>query len=471
MPLFPPHRTTTSLIAEAVTPAPSRRGLLGLACACCLALPVRPTAAQGVAAAPARSIPARPIHARLDAAAATVEPRMIAWRRDIHQHPELGNMERRTAALVAAHLRSLGYEVREGVAVTGVVAVLRGGAGPGPVVALRADMDALPVAEEVDLPFASKVRTTWEGHEVGVMHACGHDCHVAILMAAAEVLARHRDEIRGTIKLLFQPAEEKLPNGEIGGARLMVEQGAMEDPKPDAVFGLHVTSAAPVGAIGYRAGAVTASSDGFRMTVNGRQTHGAMPWAGVDPVAVASQIVTALQTIVSRETDVTRQAAVLTVATFHAGVRYNVIPDKAELSGTLRTYDEETRQRIMVRVREIAEGIARSMNATAEVIWEANGYPPIMADAALVERMAPSLVRVAGENARVAERSSAGEDFSYFAQKAPGMFFFLGINAPGTRNAAPNHSPRFRVDEAGLMTGLRATLHLVADFTGSGAAA
>jgi amidohydrolase len=369
---------------------------------------------------------------------------------------------------VAAHLRKLGYDVREGVAHTGVVAVLQGQGGSGPVIALRADMDALPVAEEVALPFASKVRTTWEGQDVGVMHACGHDCHVAILMAVAEVLAQHQSELRGTVKLLFQPAEEKLPYGEIGGARLMVDQGAMDNPKPDAVFGLHVMSASPVGSIGYRPGAVTASSDGFRLTVTGKQTHGAMPWNGVDPVVVGSQIVSALQTLVSRETDVTKQAVVLSVSTFHAGVRYNIIPDKAEMTGTLRTYDETTRQRMMTRVKEIAGSIAAGMNASAEVIWEANGYPPIMADEALVERMAPSLVRVAGDKAQVAERSSAGEDFSYFAQKAPGMFFFVGIASPGVQNAAPNHSPRFQVDEAGLIVGLRAMLHLVADYTGSG---
>jgi len=460
MPSFLSRRPRTALRAEAVTT--SRRGLLGLACTCCLLSGVRTVAAQGVAAGPVR-----PIHGRLDQAARAIEERMIGWRRDIHQNPELGNREHRTAGLVAAHLRRLGYQVREGVAVTGVVAVLQGGAGPGPVLALRADMDALPVAEEVDLPFASKARTEWEGQQVGVMHACGHDCHVAILMAVAEVLAQHRGELRGTVKLLFQPAEEKLPYGEIGGARLMVEQGVMEDPKPDAVIGLHVVSGLPVGSIGYRAGAMTASSDGFRLIVHGRQTHGAQPWDGVDPVAVASQIVTALQTIVSRETDVTKQAAVLTVATFHAGLRYNIIPDKAELSGTLRTFDEEIRQRMMRRTREIAEGIATGMNARAEVIWEANGYPPVVNDAAMVERMAPSLVRVAGENARVMDRISGGEDFSFFAQKAPGLFFTVGIAPPGTRGA-PNHSPRFQVDESGLITGLRAMLHLAADFTGSG---
>lgn len=464
------NKMTRQFRAEEVSPTPSRRGFLtGLACTCCVLPVLRPRAAG--AATKVEAAAARPIHAKLDAAAKAIEAKMIAWRRDIHQNPELGNQETRTAALVAKHLREMGYEVREGVAKTGVVAVLKGGAGPGPVVALRADMDALPVAEEVNLPFASKVRAKWEGQDVGVMHACGHDCHVAILMATAEVLSQHRSELKGTIKLLFQPAEEKLPYGEIGGARLMVDEGAMENPKPDAVFGLHVTSAAPVGSIGYRAGAVNASSDGFRLIVKGKQTHGAMPWDGVDPVVIGSQIVSALQTLVSRETDLTKQAVVLSVSTFHAGVRYNIIPDKAEMSGTLRTYDESTRQRIMTRVKEVAEGIASSMNASAEVIWEANGYPPIMADPALVQKMAPSLVRVAGEKALEAERSSAGEDFSYFAQKAPGMFFFVGITPEGIQKAAPNHSPKFQVDESGLITGLRAMLHVVADYTGTGSPA
>jgi amidohydrolase len=463
------NRMVRQFRAEEVFPETSRRGFLkGLACACCV-LPVFKALPAG-AAANVQAAAARPIHAKLDEAAKAVEAKMIAWRRDIHQNPELGNQETRTAALVAKHLKDLGYEVKEGVAKTGVVAVLKGEGGPGPVVALRADMDALPVSEEVDLPFASKARTKWEGQDVGVMHACGHDCHVAILMAAAEVLAQHKAELKGTVKLLFQPAEEKLPNGEIGGARLMVDEGAMENPKPDAVFGLHVTSAVSIGSIGYRAGAVNASSDGFRLIVNGKQTHGAMPWNGVDPVVVGSQIVSALQTLVSRETDLTKQAVVLSVSTFHAGVRYNIIPDKAEMSGTLRTYDENTRQRIQRRVKEVAEGVASSMNASAEVIWEANGYPPIMADPDLVAKMAPSLVRVAGDKAKEAERSSAGEDFSYFAQKAPGMFFFVGITPEGVENAAPNHSPRFKVDEAGLITGLRAMLHIVADYTGTGAA-
>ncbi|MBD0273940.1 MAG: amidohydrolase [Acetobacteraceae bacterium] len=293
---FPSLRAPRRLFADAVAPALPRRGLLAGACACCAAGLLLPGSVRdAIANVPAA--PARPLHAKLDEAARAVEARMIEWRRDIHQNPELGNQEVRTAGIVATHLKRLGYEVREGVAVTGVVATLRGGAGDGPVVALRADMDALPVTEEVDLPFASKARTRWAGEEVGVMHACGHDCHVAILMAAAEVLAGLRGELRGAVKLLFQPAEEGLPRGETGGARRMLDEGAFENPKPDAVFGLHVTNGWNAGTIGYRAGPTMASSDGFHITVQGRQTHGARPWDGVDPIVIGAQIVSALQTI------------------------------------------------------------------------------------------------------------------------------------------------------------------------------
>lgn len=453
------------LRAEAVAaPASlSRRGLLA-ACACCAmaALPFGP--ARAVAAAPAR-----PLHDRLDTAARGIEARMVAWRRDIHQNPELGNQERRTAGLAAAHLRALGYEVREGVAVTGVVGVLRGAAGPGPVLALRADMDALPVAEQVDLPFASRARATWDGVEVPVMHACGHDCHTAILMAVAEVLAAHRDALRGTIKLIFQPAEENLPRGEIGGAKRMLAEGAFADPKPDAVFGLHVIAGMPAGTIAYRPGPAHASSDQFRITVRGRQAHGAMPWEGVDPVVIGAQIVTALQSIQSRQVDV-NEPSVLTVGTFQGGARANIVPDRVEMSGTLRTYGDERRRYMMRRVGEVTEAVARGMDGAAEVEWEPNGYPTTVNDPGLTERMAPSLARVTGPQAlRQGPRIMASEDFSYFAQAAPGLFFWVGITPPGEDPArvAPNHSPRFRVDEAGLLPGLRAMLHLVADYTGS----
>jgi amidohydrolase len=454
---------------RAEAPGPSRRGLL--ACACCagaaLLMPWRAGQAAEIGAAPAR-----PIHARLDAAAKAIEPRMIDWRRDIHQHPELGNQEFRTAGLVAAHLRALGYEVQEAVAVTGVVGTLRGGGGPGPAIALRADMDALPVTEEVDLPFASRARAWWAGAETGVMHACGHDCHVAIQMAVAEVLASVKDQLRGTVRLLFQPAEEGLPSEtQHGGARLMLEEGVFDDLKPDAVFGLHVTSRGPVGSIGYRAGPVMAGSDGFRIVVHGRQTHGALPWAGVDPIVIGAQIVSALQTIQSREVEAF-DASVLTVGTFNAGNRGNIIPDRATMTGTLRTFSAERRAFMQRRVKEIAEGVATSMGGSAEVRWSPVHYPTTVNDPALTARMLPTLARVVGDGGlRESPRVTASEDFSFFAQRVPGLYFHVGVTDPASdpRTAPPNHSPRFRVDEAGLLPGLRAMLHLVADFTGSGA--
>src|SRR5262249_35304822 len=324
-----------------------------------------------------------------------VEAKMIAWRRDIHQNPELGNREFRTSALVAEHLRKLGYEVRDKVAHTGVVAVLKGGK-PGPVIAFRADMDALPVTEEVDLPFASKVRATWQGRETGVMHACGHDAHTAILMAAAEVFAELRSELPGTVKLIFQPAEEGLPPGEEGGARLMIKEGALENPKPEVIFGLHVTAPGPAGTIFYRAGATMAGSDTFRITIKGRQTHGARPWQGVDPIVIASQVVLGLQTIQSRQVGVTSDPSVLTGGIFNAGNRSTIIPDKAELEGTLRTFNLDMRAFIMQRVKETAEAIAKSGGGEAEVQWISDGYIPLINDVGLTNRMVPTLRRVVG---------------------------------------------------------------------------
>ncbi|MCR0982787.1 amidohydrolase [Roseomonas populi] len=454
-----------SLVADAPL---ARRGFLAAACACCvLPLGARAQTRDGVAAGPAR-----PFHAALDEAARVIEPRMIGWRRDIHQNPELGNQEVRTSGLVAAHLRGLGYSVREKVAVTGIVATLRGEGGPGPVVALRADMDALPVAEEVDLPFASRARTNWGGQDVGVMHACGHDCHTAILMAAAEVLAKHRADLKGTVVLIFQPAEEGLPGREIGGARRMLEEGAFETTRPEVVFGLHVTSGLSAGQLGYRPGPANASADEFTITVRGRQTHGARPWAGVDPIVIAAQIVTALQTIQSRQVDV-NSPSVLTVGQIHGGNRNNIIPDSVMLNGTLRTYDEERRRFIMRRTKEVAESVAAGMDGRAEVDWSPTGYPSNANDPALTARMAPSLARVvaAGE-LRLMPPGMAAEDFSYFSRSVPGLFFNVGVTAPGLdpREVPTNHSPRFRVDKSGLLPGLRAMLHLVADYTSSGAA-
>ena len=404
--------------------------------------------------------------AAIDAAAHAVLPQVVAWRRDIHAHPELGNREFRTGALVAEHLRSLGLdEVRTGVAHTGVVGLLRG-ALPGPVVALRADMDALPVAEEVDLPFASKARATWNGEDVGVMHACGHDAHTAILMGVASVLASQRAGLRGSVKFIFQPAEELPPEGEEGGARLMIEQGAMDNPRPDAVFGLHVTSRLPVGVIGYRPGPAMASSDTLKITVEGRQTHGAMPWYGVDPIVTAAQVVLGLQTVVSRSVDLTHEPAVVTIGSIKGGVRGNIIPDSVEMNGTIRSFDEAMRDDIHERVTTLAEAISRGSRAGCKVCIRKN-YPVVVNDPALTEATLPTLARVAGPNRLLLVPKVMGsEDFSLFQKVSPGLFFFVGVVPEGTdpKTVAPNHSPRFHIDEASLIVGVRALAHVACDY-------
>jgi len=393
-----------------------------------------------------------------------IENQVVTWRRDIHEHPELGNREFRTAALVAEHLQRLGMEVRTEVAYTGVVGTLRGGR-PGPVVALRADMDALPVTEHVDLPFASTVRTTYNGQEVGVMHACGHDNHVAILMGVADVLGSVREELPGTVKFIFQPAEEGAPVGERGGAELMLEEGAFENPTPEVVFGLHVFPG-PVGQISYRAGSVMASADDLRIVVKGRQTHGAAPWGGVDPIVVSSQIVMGLQTIASRQLPVTLTPSIVTVGSIHGGVRGNIIPDEVEMVGTIRTFDEDVRQDIHRRVRQTAEQIAASAGATADVTISA-GYPVTANDPVLTDRMVPTLQRVAGDHPIiVTERLTVAEDFSYFQRQAPGLFIFLGVTPDGQDPAdvAANHSPRFFAAEEALPVGVRALANLAVDY-------
>lgn len=405
----------------------------------------------------------------IDREAKALETRLIAWRRDIHQHPELGNREFRTSALVAEHLRKLGYEVRDKVAHTGIVAMLKGG-NPGPVVALRADMDALPVVEEVDLPFASKVRINVRGREIGVMHACGHDAHTAILMAAAEVFARVRAELPGTVKLIFQPAEEGAPQGEEGGARLMIKEGALQSPRPEVIFGLHVTAPGRTGTVYYRPGATMAGSDSFRIVVKGKGTHGARPWAGVDPIVIAAQIILGLQTIESRQVDVTAEPSVLTVGLVQAGTRHNIIPDTAEMAGTLRTFNLEMRDFIMRRVKETTEAIAKSGGGEATVEWTSEGYIPLINNVALTHRMVPTLQRIAGkENVVEAQRRTAAEDFAFYAQEIPGFFFHVGMAPPGLAPAlvGTNHSPRFQIDEDGLLKALRYLLHLTADYMGS----
>ena len=389
-----------------------------------------------------------------------IMPDVVAWRRDFHEHPELGNREFRTAEIIADHLRDLGMEVQTEVAHTGVVGVLRG--GDGPVVGLRADMDALPVTELVDLPFASKAVGEYQGNEVGVMHACGHDNHVAILMGVAEVLASMGDELPGTVKFLFQPAEEGTPDQSVGGAELMLREGAYDPPKPDAVFGLHVFPY-PVGVIATRPGGLMASSDFYRITVKGKQTHGAVPWAGVDPIVTASQIVLGLQTIVSRQLDATLTPSIVTVGKIAGGVRNNIIPESVEMVGTIRTFDAETRLDIHERVRRTATQIAEAAGATAEVEIDL-GYGVTRNDPDLYRQMAPTLEAVAGDNFIEAQQTTTAEDFSYFANEAPGLFLFLGVAPEDPSLVYPNHSPRFYADERALPVGVRALTALTLDY-------
>ena len=405
---------------------------------------------------------------RIDEAAKKVEPKVIECRRDIHQHPELGNREFRTSKLVADRLKELGIEVRTPIAHTGVVGVLRGGK-KGRVVGLRADMDALPVTEQVDLPFKSTVRTTYNGQEVGVMHACGHDAHVAILLGVAEVLASIRNEIPGTVVFLFQPAEEGAPAGEEGGAALMVKEGALENPKVDAVFGLHVSSRYPVGQIAFKPGAELAAVDSFRIKVHGKQTHGAYPWLGIDPIVVAAQIVLALQTIPSRQLDVSLAPAIVTVGAIHGGVRNNIIPDDVEMIGTIRSLDETMRSDIHARIKRTAEEIAISGGAKADVTID-RGYPVTYNDPALTEKMSPTLRRMTADIFTM-NATLGAEDFSFYQQKAPGLFFFLGTRPRNVtaEEAASNHSPLFYVDESGLGLGIRAMAHVAIDYLKSAA--
>jgi amidohydrolase len=401
--------------------------------------------------------------------AAQIEEKLIAWRRDIHEHPELGEQETRTAALVAEHLRKLGLEVQTGVAQTGVVALLRGGK-PGPVVALRADMDALPVKEPVGLPFASKAKGKYVGREVDVMHACGHDAHTAILMATAEVLTAMKEKLPGAVKFIFQPAEEGPSlylafTGKSWGAKQMIKEGAFADPRPDAVFGLHVTSSMSAGRIGYRPGPTMASADELRIKVTGRQGHAGYPWRAIDPVTTSAQIVLGLQTIVSRRTDLMRSPTVVSISTINGGSRFNIVPDVVEMTGTVRTYDARVRKNVHADIRQVAENIAASANAKAEVdIIEL--YDPLVNNADMVARMAPVLTRASDNNAVVVPQTGAAEDFSFFLNEVPGLFFYVGVVPRGQdpMTAAPNHSPNFMVDESALVIGVRALASVAVNF-------
>lgn len=405
------------------------------------------------------------LSARVDQQADTLEAKVIAWRHDIHQHPELSNREFKTAEKVAKHLQSLSIDVKTGVAHTGVVGVLKGGL-PGPVVALRADMDALPVTERVDIPWASQVTTEYNGEEVGVMHACGHDTHVAILMGVAEVLSGMKDELKGTVKFIFQPAEEGAPQGEEGGAELMVKEGVMTNPDVDVVFGLHINSKTPVNQIGYRPEGTMASADRLEIHVKGSQTHGAYPWDGVDPVVTSAQIIMGLQTIVSRNVELLKAPAVVTIGKIEGGVRNNIIPEEVTLIGTIRALDTAMQNQVHRRIREIATNIGESAGAEVTVDIQ-RGYPVTYNDPELTAQMLPTLQRTAGqENILLRHAVTGAEDFSYLAQEAPGLFIFLGGMPSGTKpeDAAPHHTPDFYVDDSGLKLGVRALSHLTLDY-------
>jgi amidohydrolase len=403
---------------------------------------------------------------RLDKAFAAIEPKLIAWRRDIHANPELSNREFKTAEKVANHLRSIALDdVETGIAHTGVVGTLIGGK-PGPVIALRADMDGLPVLEQTGLPFASKVRGEYNGQDVPVMHACGHDTHVAMLMAAAEVLANNRSELAGTVKFFFQPAEEGPPGGESGGAAMMIEEGVMSgEDAPEAILGLHVWPM-ETGTLAYRANGFMAAADNLQINVVGRQTHGSSPWAGVDPIYVAAQIMTALQAIPSRQLDVTRGPAVITIGSIHGGVRGNIIPDEVEMMGTIRTFDPGVREELHAALRNTVNSIAQASGATAEITIGPS-VPVTGNDPTLLRQMMPTLKWAAGEEKVIEGNLITGaEDFSFFQQHVPGLFLMLGVNEPGvaTGDAASNHSPMFNASEAALMTGVRALVGFAMEY-------
>ena len=415
------------------------------------------------ATAQPRSQPS-PLASEIDKRAAAIEKDLLAWRRHLHQNPELSNREVETAKFIAEQLRGFGLQPQTGVAKTGVVAVLKG-AHPGPVVALRADMDGLPVTEEVDLPFASRAKGEYEGKPVGVMHACGHDTHVAIALAAAKILSDLKGQLRGSVKFIFQPAEEGAPRGEEpAGAELMVKEGVLKNPDVNAIFGLHVFANVPAGHVGWRSGPFMAAADTFEITVRGRQTHGAAPWAGVDPIVVASQIVLGLQTIVSRQLDITAQPAIVTVGQFDGGVRNNIIPDTVRLVGTIRTFDDAMQADIHERVKRTAQRIAEAAGATADVRID-RGYPVTTNHPQLTARMLPTLERVAGKQIVELGKITGAEDFTYFQREVPGLFIFLGITPKEQVGKAPaNHSPRFFVEESALVTGVRALTNLAADY-------
>ena len=437
----------------------------------CLPILVAAVAAAPAAAGAQSTVLTPQVMSRI----AAIEPKVIAWRRDIHQHPELGNREFRTAKLVADHLKSLGIEVQTGVAHTGVVGILRGGR-PGPVVLLRADMDALPVTERVNIPYASKVKATYNGQEVGVMHACGHDTHVAMLMGTAEVLAGMKSEIPGTVKFIFQPAEEGAPLGEEGGAELMVKQGVLENPRVDAAFAIHIDATREVNHIAYVPGGTWASADDFRMVVKGKQTHGAAPWNGIDPIVTAAHIITSLQTVVSRTMELTQNPAIVTVGQIRGGVRSNIIPEEVEMLGTVRALHPNDRTRLHAAFRRIASNVAESMGATVEIqLPYTTAYPVTFNNEALTAAMLPALYAAAGtDKVHLTKPETGAEDFSFIADKVPGFYISLGGRPSSVPQgqAADHHTPDFQIDDSGLATGVRAmtamALHYLRTFPRGG---
>lgn len=396
-----------------------------------------------------------------------IEHKVINWRHDFHQNPELGNREFRTAEIIAKHLQSLGMEVQTKVGLTGVVGILKGDK-PGPVIALRADMDALPIKEKNDLPYKSTVISTYNGKETGVMHACGHDGHVAILMGVAEILSGMKKDLRGTVKFIFQPAEEGTPIGEEGGAKLMVKEGVLNNPKVDVIFGLHLGAGIEVGKITYRPAATMAGTGDFKITVIGKASHGASPWTSIDPIVVSSQIVNSLQTIVSRNVNIKENAAVVTVGAINGGNRFNIIPEKVEMVGTIRTFSDEDENLVFNRVRTIAEKTAEAAGATAIVeLPYSMHYPVTFNNILLTNSMVPSLVKSVGlENVILVTPETGAEDFSYFAQEVPGLYFFIGGCAKGNdvNLAAPHHTAEFIIDDSSLKTGMTVFCNLVFDY-------
>ncbi|MBT4915375.1 MAG: amidohydrolase [Formosa sp.] len=392
-----------------------------------------------------------------------IEEKLIEWRRDFHKNPELSNREYKTAKKIAKHLKEIGLKVETNIAKTGVVAILEGNQ-PGKVIAIRADIDGLPVTERNDLDFKSEVKTTFLNTETGVMHACGHDTHIAILMATAEVLSKHKDKIKGRIKFIFQPAEEGPPPGEEGGAKLMIKEGVLENPKVEAIFGLHINSQTPVGTIKYKTGGIMASVERFVINVKGKQTHGSQPWSGVDPILISAKIIDGLQTIISREAELTNEAAVISVGKITSGTRFNIIPESSEMIGTVRTLDPRMRKMIEKRMKEMVEGIAEAYGGEASIIFQ-NNTSITYNDEALTSQILPSLQTAAGKsNVVIMKATTGGEDFSYFQEKVPGVYFFLGGMSPGNKESFPHHTPDFVIDESGLLLGVKAFTQIALDY-------